>query len=73
MASSADMLTSVENAITTFLSGGAIVEYQLADGTKVRRESLASLYALRSQLQDEVANVSRGGLCKRIGLNGGGR
>ena len=73
MASPADMLTSVETAITTFLSGGAIAEYQLADGTKVRRESLVTLYTLRSQLQEEVANVNRGGLCRRIALNGGGR
>lgn len=65
------LLDSVEAAISTFLAGGAISEYTLANGRTVKRESVAELQKLRVQLQAEVAaTVSGGGLYTRVGFGG---
>ena len=51
VATSEELLSSVENAITVFLHNGAVEEYSLADGRRIRRSDAATLFNLRDKLK----------------------
>lgn len=59
MATSQQLLTSVEAAILAFTDGGAVEEYQLAGGRRIRRSQLSELLKMRDKLKVEIARANR--------------
>lgn len=59
MATSSELLTAVNNALDTRLTGGAVQSYAIR-GVNISRDPLDKLVALRDKLRAEVAAANRG-------------